>query len=429
MHPAPRLGDDHPAETAQPTDDALVDSVPPPEGLPTLLDSPRPQSPTASAAPRLVSRILGAAAVAILLTAVGGFIGLYFQPPGLAALFRAAGLEPGGGSRNPIAVAAPGPNAAESADAATGDIVALGRLVPRGNTVVIAPPFGAGDARIETLNVSAGQKVDANQVVAVLDSLAEREAAVEIATAAVAVREATLSQTQSSVRSSRKQTQAALDRAKTVAKQAQADLTRTQRLHRDGIATLSELEQAQSQAEQAASSVTEGNATLSRYASGRRGSQADVLVATKNLASARAERDHAEQEVEKSKVRAPSSGVVLSVRARPGERPGSGGIITLGDIDEMIAEVEVYQDLVGRVEVGDRVSLVADALPATLHGTVERIGLVVERQSILDADPAANTDARVVQTDVALDAESSRIARSFTNLEVVARIDTTRDPS
>ena len=66
----------------------------------------------------------------------------------------------------------------------------------------------------------------------------------------------------------------------------------------------------------------------------------------------------------------------------------------------------------------------ASALGRTLHGTVETIGLTVGRQGLMSDDVAANTDARVIRVVVALDAPSSEIASHFTNLEVIARIDT-----
>jgi HlyD family secretion protein len=88
----------------------------------------------------------------------------------------------------------------------------------------------------------------------------------------------------------------------------------------------------------------------------------------------------------------------------------------------MTAEVEIYQNEIGRVAVGAPVEVTADALPQALHGTVSRVGLEVGRQRLIDADPAANTDARVVTVTVHLDPESIAIARRFTNLQVTARI-------
>ena len=60
----------------------------------------------------------------------------------------------------------------------------------------------------------------------------------------------------------------------------------------------------------------------------------------------------------------------------------------------------------------------------TLRGAVESIGLMVGRQGLISDDAAANTDARVVRVLVALDPASTEIAARYTNLEVVARIDT-----
>ena len=53
------------------------------------------------------------------------------------------------------------------------------------------------------------------------------------------------------------------------------------------------------------------------------------------------------------------------------------------------------------------------------------IGLTVGRQGLISSDSAANTDARVIRVSVALDEPSTQIAARFTNLEVIARIDTT----
>ena len=70
----------------------------------------------------------------------------------------------------------------------------------------------------------------------------------------------------------------------------------------------------------------------------------------------------------------------------------------------------------------------AEALPQRLKGSVIRIGLEVGRQTVVDANPAANTDARVVKVTVALAPDSSSLAQRFTNLQVTARITSGRHP-
>jgi HlyD family secretion protein len=84
--------------------------------------------------------------------------------------------------------------------------------------------------------------------------------------------------------------------------------------------------------------------------------------------------------------------------------------------------MEVYQAQIGLVVVGAPVEITAEALGQPLHGAVRRIGLEVGRQTLIDAGPAAVTDARVIKVTVALDAASSAQARRFSNLQVIARI-------
>lgn len=53
---------------------------------------------------------------------------------------------------------------------------------------------------------------------------------------------------------------------------------------------------------------------------------------------------------------------------------------------------------------------------------VERIGALVRKQSVVDALPAANTDARVVEVLVRLDERSAPAARRFVGLQVRAEV-------
>ena len=152
--------------------------------------------------------------------------------------------------------------------------------------------------------------------------------------------------------------------------------------------------------------------------------QPDVVVAARNLNAAEAELARARMDLGRAEVLAPISGTVLDIHATPGQRPPGEGIMEMGDPGQMMAEVEVWQDRIAAVEVGQPVELTALALGRTLRGTVDRIGLTVGRQGLISDDAAANSDARVISVLVALDAESSSIAARYTNLEVVARIDT-----
>lgn len=121
-----------------------------------------------------------------------------------------------------------------------------------------------------------------------------------------------------------------------------------------------------------------------------------VRVARAQLAGARAELDL-------SLVRAPIAGQVLAIHARAGERPGSEGILELGRTGEMYAIAEVYETDISRVREGQQATITSPALPEPLTGRVEKVGLQVGKMDVLDADPVAKTDARVVEVKIRLD--------------------------
>ncbi|MBU4528392.1 MAG: HlyD family efflux transporter periplasmic adaptor subunit [Hoeflea sp.] len=355
----------------------------------------------------------------------GGVIGMYYQPVALQKFYALTGLQPGGGATKPIAL--PPDMELPKEMAATmqaTDVVGLARLTPRGDVSIVAPPYGAGDARIAEVLVSIGDRVEKGAVVARLDNRGQLEGAVLQAQANVAVREAALVQTTESVKNSQAEALAALEQARSTSMEAAAELERSKALFDRGVITQASLDSLVAAERQAGLAVQKAEATLSRFASQEAELQPDVIVAARNLDAAKADLARAEQDLIRSAVLAPISGVVLDSMANPGERPPSNGIMQIGDTDQMMAEVEVYQDRIANVAVGQPVELAAVAIGQTLQGRVKSIGLTVGRQGLLSDDTAANTDARVIKVMVELDAASSRVAARYTNLEVIARIDT-----
>lgn len=355
----------------------------------------------------------------------GGVIGMYFQPPALQKFYALTGLQPGAGSPAPIALP---PDIVLPKDMAetmrASDVVGLARLMPRGDISFVAPPYGAGDARVAEILVAEGDVVAQGTIVARLDNLAQLEGAVLLAEANRAVRQAALVQTRAGVENSRNEALAGLAQARSVAAEAFAALSRADDLFARGVTTDAALDQARAAERQAAAAVEKALATLARYASAEVDDQPDVIVATRNLEAAEAELGRARNDLVRAAVVAPISGTVLNIHASPGQRPPADGIMEMGDTSHMMAEAEIYQDRVSLVTVGQPVELVATALGRTLQGRVAAIGLTVGRQGLLSDDTAANTDARVIRVMVELDEVSSAIAARFTNLEVIARIDT-----
>ncbi|WP_376870236.1 HlyD family efflux transporter periplasmic adaptor subunit [Albirhodobacter sp. R86504] len=357
----------------------------------------------------------------------GAVLGLYFQPPALQKFYALTGLQPGAGSNSPIAlppdIEIP-PKMAETLRAS--DVVGLARVMPRGDISIVAAPYGAGDARISEVLVTVGDRVAKGDPLARLDNWSALESAVLAAEANLAIKEAALMQTRSAVRASRDDAQAALDQAKLAAAEAASTLARTEDLFHRKVTTQAVYDQVHAASVTADLAVTRAEATLTRYSSLALDDQPDVLVAARNRDAATAELTRAELDLDRSFVVAPITGTILDIHVTPGQRPPSDGIMDMGDTSQMMAEVEIWQDRIASIAIGQPVELAAVALGQTLQGVVKSIGLTVGRQGLISDDAAENKDARVVRILVALDAESSMIAAQYSNLEVIARIDTTQ---
>lgn len=388
-----------------------------------LLDNGKDRSAMRSPSrtrPNWTLRVLAAA----LLLLGGGVIGLYFQGPALRAVFEWTRLEPGAGARQPIALPVDRVASPERVAAmASGDVVALGRLQPAGGIVAVALPQGAGDARIDTIRVAAGDIVAEGDVLAVLDSLRLYEAALTTAESTLAIRRAALAQAQVQVAATEAELLAQVRGAEASLLAAERELARVQSLVERGSTPESNLDDAQRAADIARADHERLLASLTRYRPGPDGQQVDIAVARADLAAAEAAAAQARRDLDRARVLAPIDGTIIEVASRAGERPPSAGLLKMGDTARMEAEVEVFQTMVPRVAVGQAVSLVSGVLGETaLSGTVSRIGTLVGRQSVTADDPAANTDARVLLVTVALDEASSRRASAYVNLEVVVRI-------
>jgi HlyD family secretion protein len=120
---------------------------------------------------------------------------------------------------------------------------------------------------------------------------------------------------------------------------------------------------------------------------------------------------------------------VLNIRVKPGEEVGTGPILVVGDTERMRAVAEVYETNIARVRVGQLAEISSRALPKPIKGRVVRIGNMVFKNDILNVDPAARADARVVEVWIDLDLDESGLAKELTNLTVDVLIATSQPSS
>lgn len=305
----------------------------------------------------------------------------------------------------------------------TVDVVALGRLRPAGGIVSVALPHGAGDARIKEILVSAGDTVSQGELLATLDSLDQYEAALISAERNLAIKEANLLHTRIQVAAAEAELRAQLRGSEATLTEVRRELIRVRSLFDRGTATQSVLEDAELAVDVAVAERNRLHAALSRYQREVNGFQSDVAVALADKAAASAAVAQARSDLDHARVFAPQAGIILDVAVRTGERVPSEGVLQMGQTAQMEVELEVFQTLAPRVRVGQEVSVSSEVFgEPPLHGRVSRIGTLVGKQAITADDPAANTDARILEVLVELDGPSSVRAAKYVNLEVIARI-------
>jgi HlyD family secretion protein len=140
------------------------------------------------------------------------------------------------------------------------------------------------------------------------------------------------------------------------------------------------------------------------------------------IASLEAQIAAAEARASRLTLYAPVDGRILNIKIKPGEDVSSGPVLTMGDTSLMRAVAEVYETDIARVRVGQVATISSRALPHPVSGKVVRIGNLVFKNDVLNVDPAARADARVVE--VWIDLDDALLTERLTNLTVDVIINT-----
>jgi HlyD family secretion protein len=287
--------------------------------------------------------------------------------------------------------------------------------------IALAPGSGADGGRIDRLLVAVGARVEAGEVVAILDSYGRRAASVGHAAAQVEVARAKLAQAQAGPKPEDVRAQEALiERNQAEHRAAERDLGRVALLFQKAAGSRQDLDDQNLKYEQARDSLAQARAQLSAMKAIR---PVDVKVAEAELAQAEASLEVARADLRATEVRSPIAGRVLRVHARPGERVGDQGVVEVGNIEVMHVVAEVYEEDVARVRIGQAARVRVPSLGAELSGRVVRKDLVVGRKVIFNNDPVSDTDARVVEVRIRLAPEDGSRVAGLSNARAEVVID------
>ncbi len=387
-------------------------------------------------------------------------------------------------------------------------VSALGRLEPEGEVIQLSAANSLDGSRVLTLNVKEGDRVRQGDVVAVLDSLASKKAALEQAKQQVKVAEsrleqvkagaksgeiiaqqATIARLQAQLHGDRKTQistitrlesqlqgeistqQATIDRLEAEVNNAQVEAQRYEQLSADGatsdsirdtkrltwetsvkqlaeakanlkktVDTLQEqINEAKATLQRSVDTgleqISEAKANLNRIAEVR---PVDLQAAQADVDSAIASVEKANADLDLAYIKSPINGQILKINTRPGEKVNDKGIADIGQTNQMYAVAEIYESDIKKICLNQPALITSDAIKQELsetenppqslelHGKVAQIGLQIGKKDILDTDPAADIDARVVEVKIRLNPEDSQKVAGLTNLKIEVKINTSK---
>lgn len=332
-------------------------------------------------------------------------------------------------------------------------VAADGRLEPVGEVINLSSPtILETQKRIAKLFVKEGEQVRPGQVVAVLDILDNRQAAltkaqtqVKVAQARldkvkagaqvgeIAAQQAVISRLKAQLSEESIAQQANIARLLTQLSNAQIEYSRYEKLYKDGAIAISLLDSKrltmdtiQQQINEAKATlngtvktlteqINEAIATLNRIAEVR---PVNINEAQADLESAIASVKQAQADLKLTYVRSPIAGRILKIYTKAGENIDTQGIADIGQTDQMYVVAEVYESDITKVNHGQKAVITSDSLTNKLQGEVEQIGWQIRKKNIFNDDPVVAVDARVVEVKIRLDSASSQQVKGLTNLKV-----------
>lgn len=338
-------------------------------------------------------------------------------------------------------------------------VTALGRIEPKGQVIKISATMLPEGSRVEELLVTEGDRVKAGQVIAILDSRDRLLAALQEAEEQVKVEQANLKRIKAGARRGEILAQQAIiagleaERQGDIAAQettvarwlaevgnAAIENQRYEELYKQGAISASQrdskslkLETAQKNLQAAQTQLTRTQLTSQEQINAARATlnsitevpQVDIEAAQAEVNRAIAVMKRAQINLQQAYVRSPQDAQILEIHSRPGELISSNGIADIGQTSQMYVVAEVYESDINKVHPGQKVEVFGNFVPIELQGVVDRIGLQVRRQNLINTDPTSNIDNRVLEVYIRLDETSSQKAAKLTNMQVKAVIQLT----
>lgn len=340
-------------------------------------------------------------------------------------------------------------------------VVALGRIEPEGEVIRLSVP-NAADSRVNEIRVAEGDRVEARQVIAVLQGAERRQADLQAAYALVKQRQAELAQLQNGsvklasieaqqakiqrlsaqLTTQTRQRQADVELARANLREAEVNYQRYQELAAVGAESRSQLDIARRDYETTQAALAQKMAALgeiettvrsqiieeqARLVELRQTTPEAIAIAQAQLEQAQMQVAQRQADLDDVMVRAPVAGQILKINTQVGEQVNTQeGIVELAQTNQMMVLAEVYETDIRQVNLGQAVTVTSEygGTAQELTGTVDQIGLQIGTASFGEgeADPTQDVNARVVTVKVRLDSEASETVAALTGMQVRVEI-------
>ena len=331
-------------------------------------------------------------------------------------------------------------------------VVALGRIEPQGGVMSLSGPTSLDSVQVEQLLVQIGDRVKKGQIIAILDGRQRQQAALNEAQTkstvaqsrlkkvktgakqgAIGARQAAVANVEAELAGETQTQQATISRLAAELDNARIEFQRNQQLFNEGAISASELDSKRLTLKTAQEQLNEAKAILERTERTldaklaeaqstleeiEEVSPVDIEIAQAELKQAEALVGKAQADMELAYVRAPVDGEILDIHTRPGEALDEKGIAEIGQTEQMMVVAEIDQNDINQVKIGQSAIITSGVFPQELYGKVHQVGSLINKNDILDTDPAADEDSRVVEVKILLDSKDSQKVVKLTNLEV-----------
>lgn len=300
-------------------------------------------------------------------------------------------------------------------------VFALGRLEPRGTVLNVSVPSGNEGATVQSLLVEESQDVNVGDLIAVLDVADRRQSAVAEADARWQVAQSKLAQILAGSKPGDISAQELMVRQmETQVAAMLRELERAKQLAARKAIPDEALEQKQLAYDRELLQCDRARAQLESLREVR---SVDVKLQEMEVAVAAASLNRARAELAAAHVRSPIAGRILKIHTHPGERVNDRGILQIGDVAHMQAVAEIFEGDLRSVQLGQNASIHLTSTGERIEGKVEQIGLLVARKDVLSNDPVSDTDARVLEVRITLDAADLPKVERMSNARVEVAID------